>query len=204
VRFVCVDLVGFDDHVVGVAIARARELAADAGRILLFGAAARLASRRHRQAREVREGAWLDATAQWLVHDDATLVDAPARPVADVFDERAVAVLPARGEALSLPVTDRFLELVDGLVVMGVAGDHAVDAVDNAHLWLIGGGAFSVEPRGGGRALVRVGGKVVVVNVEGGEALVAAYPPEGGAAVTHVVALVSTTKFAVRGGGRQA
>jgi hypothetical protein len=202
VRFVCVDLAGLDDDVVVGAVARARELAADAGRILLFGAAARLASRRHREAREAREGAWLDAAAEWLVHDDAALVDAPPRPVADVFDERAVAVMPSRGEALSLPVTDRFLELVDGLVVMGVAGDHGVDAVDNAHLWLIGGGAFSVEPRGGGRALVRVGGKVVVVNVANGEALVAAYPPGGGAAMTHVVSLTATTKFAVRGGGR--
>jgi hypothetical protein len=202
VRFVCVDLVGLDDDVVVGAIARARELAADAGRILLFGGAAQLASRRHREAREAREGAWLDAAAHWLVHDDAGLVDAPARPVADVFDERAVAVLSSRAEALSLPVTDRFLELVDGLVVMGVAGDHAIDAVDNAHLWLIGGSAFAVEPRGSGRALVRVGGKVVVVNVEHGEALVAAYPPSGGAAVTHVVSLTSTTKFAVRGGGR--
>jgi hypothetical protein len=201
-RFVCVDLDDYDDDVVESAVARARGLAADAGRILLFGKAARLASRRHREAREAREGAWLDAAAQWLADDDPVLVEPPTRPVADVFDERAIAVLPSRTEVLSLPVTDRVLELVDGLIVMGVAGDHIVDAVDNAHLWLMGGGPFSVEPRAGGRALVRVGGRIVVVNIANGEALVSGHPPSGGPAVTHVVSLATTTKFAVRGGGR--
>jgi hypothetical protein len=200
VRFVCVDLPGIeDDVVVEGAIVRARELAADAGRILLFADVASRASRRHREAREAREGAWLDASAEWLLHD----VDGaapPPRPQADVFDERAVAVVPSRTGPLSLPATDRFLELVDSLLVMAVASDAAIDAVENAHLWLVGGGAFAVEPKGAGRALVRVGGGVVVVDLAQGEATITAHGLGGGASVSHVLSLVPSVKMAVRGG----
>jgi hypothetical protein len=198
-RLVCVDLPSTDDDVVAAAVDRARGLAAHDGRILLFAHAARLSSRRHREARTQREGAWLAASADWLL-DDGDVGAPPVRPVADLFDERAVAVVTSRTEALSLPATDRFLELVEGLLVMAVPGEEGVDAVDNAHLWLIGGASFAVESRPGGRGLVRVGGRIVVVEIGRGEALVHAYPLAGGEAVTHVVALVPSAKMAVRGG----
>jgi hypothetical protein len=200
-RFVCVDLPGTaDDDAVVAAVERARGLAADDGRILLFAQAARLASRRHREARAQREGAWLDAAAEWLL-DDGGAAGPPQRPQADVFDERAVAVVTSRTEALSLPATDRFLELVDGLLVMAVPHDASVDAVDNAHLWLIGGAAFAVESRPGGRALVRVGGAIVVAEVGRGEAVLTAHALGGDdAPATHVVSLVPSAKMAVRGG----
>jgi hypothetical protein len=213
VRLVCVDLTGAADDVAFASVAaasleRARSLAASDGRVLLFGDAARLASQQHQAAWEQREGAWLDASARWLLREDDLDGDAPApgRPVADVFDDRAVAVVGGRAAPLALPCTDRFLELVDGLVVMAVPGDDAVDVFDNAHLWLVGGAPFAVSPRGAGRALVHTGGHVVVVDVARGEAVVTAHPvasaAAGAAPVTHVVSLVPQSRMAVRGGDR--
>jgi len=209
VRLVCVDLAGAVDDVVAAAtLEQARALAAAEGRVLLFGAAARLASQQHHDAREQREGAWLDASARWLLREDDNDGDAapPRRPLVDIFDDRAVAVVGGRAAPLALPRTDRFLELVGGFVVMAVPGDDAVDTFDNAHLWLVGGAPFAVSPRGAGRALVHVGGHVVVVDVARGEAVIAAHPvapsARGAAPVTCVVSLVPPTRLAVRGGDR--
>jgi hypothetical protein len=202
VRLVCVDLAGVADEVVVDAIARARLLAEASGRILLFGDAAHVASLHHRKEREAREGVWLDGAARWLLRAEPVGNEGPQRPVADVFDERALAVVPRRSDPLALPATDRFLELADGLIVMGVTDESALDVVDNAHLWLIGGAPFAVETRGSGRALVRVGGAVVVVVVERGEAVVTAHALDGGPPVTHVLSLTPPTKMSVRGGDR--
>jgi hypothetical protein len=203
VRFVCVDLAAdASDDTVAASVERARTWAADAGRVLLFSRAASVASRLHRAAGAAREGVWLDAAAHWLLSDDPSTTPAPARPRADVFDERAVAVTSSRSEPLALPCTDRFLELVDGLLVMAVPDDAGVDVVDNAHLWLVGGAPCAVEQRAGGRAIARVGGCVAVIDVLHGEARVAFHPVDQGGVQETTVSLVPSAKMAVRGVAR--
>jgi hypothetical protein len=196
VRFVAVDSANDVDAARAVDDALARAEGAD--RLLFFGAAAHFAARRARAERDAREGQWLGAAAAWLLDDDAPPA-APARP-AEAPLKKATAVVPLRTDLVGMARADHVLELAGGLIVMAVPDEGAIDAVDNAHLWLVGGGAtFRIDHKGS-RAVVTVGAGVVVVDVMAGDVTVAVVDADG-RVEEHVVGLQVTNKMSVRGAG---
>lgn len=198
-KIVTVDVSGTDDEVAARAVAKGVAEAKDADRLLLFGHAAVVAARIGERERDEREGAWLDAAAAWLLEQNAS-TSPPPRPAAQPL-AKATAVVSARADALALPRSDRVVEMAGTLLVMAVPSGDAVDAVDNAHLWLVGGAAFGVAQQsgssGGPRAVVTVGDRVVVVEVKGGEAGVVEFTFDG-ARVDHAIGLQVSSRMSVR------
>jgi hypothetical protein len=195
VKIVTVDVSGADDAIAAAAVHKAVSLAGDADRLLLFGHAAIVAARIDQQEREEREGAWLDEAAAWLLKDEGKR-EPPPRPAPKPL-MKATAVVPARAEALALPRSDRVLEMVGALLVMAVPSGDDVDAVDNAHLWLVGGAPFGVAQHGT-RAVVTLGDRVVVVSVLGGEAGVVAHAFDG-TTTEQALGLQVSSRMSVRG-----
>ena len=198
-KIVTVDVLATDDEVAKAAVRKGVEEAKDADRLLLFGHAALVASRMGEEEREEREGAWLDAAAAWLLSSESSSssMEPPPRPAVQPL-ARATAVVSSRSEGVSLPRADRHLEMAGALLVMAVVDNAAIDSVDNAHLWLVGGGAFDVAVHTGGRAIVAVGDRVVVVEVKGGECAVVAHDFAGNV-TAKTFGLQVSTKMSVRG-----
>jgi hypothetical protein len=198
VKIVCVDVRGSDDDVAAAAVAKGTALAAGADRLLLFGHAAVIGARVDRLERDAREGAWLDDAASWLLRDPSVGDgdDAPpVRPVGGPLD-KAMAIVNAKVEGVTLPRSDRVVEMAGTLLVMVVPDGDSIDAVDNANLWLVGGGAFSIAQHGA-RAVVVVGDRVVVVSVLGVEATVQAHAFDGSVS-EHTIGLQTSSRMSVR------
>lgn len=196
-KIVTVDVVGADDDVAAAAVRQGIALAEGADRLFLFGHAAVVAARIDLKDREDREGAWLDEAAAWLLSDDPSLGAPPKRPAHGPLT-RAVAVVPARADVLALTRSDRVLEMAGSLLVMAVPAGDNIDAVDNAHLWLVGGAPFSVAHHGT-RAVVTLGDRVVVASVLGGEAAVVAHGFDGTTTTQHAFGLQVSNRMSVRG-----
>ena len=203
-KIVCVDVKEANDDVAAAAVVRGAALAVGADRLLLFGHAAVVGGRIDKREREAREGAWLDDAAAWLLRDPipGEAPEAPpARPIGGPLD-KAVAVVPARVEGLTLPRADRVVEMVGTLLVMVVPDGEAIDVVDNANLWLVGGGAsFSIAQHGPSaatqRAVVVVGDRVVVLSIFGGEASLQAHAADG-SVTDHAIGLQVSSRMSVR------
>ena len=73
----------------------------------------------------------------------------------------------------------------------------ATHAVDNAHLWLVGGAPFALAQHGP-RCVVTVGDRVVVVEVKGGECGVVSYDFDG-VRSDHAIGLQVSSRMSVRG-----
>lgn len=194
-KIVAVDVGGKDDGAAEAAVARAVALAGDADRLLLFGHAAVVAGRMDQQEREGREGAWLDNAAAWLLNDEVS-VGPPARPAPKPL-MKATAVVAARAEALLLPRSERVLEMAGSLLVMAVPTAADIDAIDNAHLWLVGGDTFSVNHQGS-RAVVTVGDRVVVITLVGGDAAIVDHGVDG-SVHEQSIGLQVSNRMSVRG-----
>ncbi|MDP2344633.1 MAG: hypothetical protein Q8O67_27030 [Deltaproteobacteria bacterium] len=198
-KIVCVDVRGSDDDVAAAAVARGSALAVGADRLLLFGHAALIGARVDQRERDAREGAWLDDAASWLLRDQAPLGEReekpPVRPVGGPLD-KAMAIVPARVEGITLPRSDRVVEMAGTLLVMVVPDGESIDAVDNANLWLVGGGAFSIAQHGP-RAVVVVGDRIVVVSILAGEATVHAHAFDGSVS-EHSIGLQMSSRMSVR------
>ena len=197
-KLVCVDVRGSDDDVAAAAVAHGVALAAGADRLLLFGHAAVVGSRLGKREREAREGAWLDDAAAWLLRDTTGVTGdeiPPLRPKGGALD-KAVAVVSARADGVTLQRSDRVVEMAGVLLVMAVPDGDGIDAVDNANLWLVGGGEFSIAQHGT-KAVVVVGDRVVVVSVLGGEATLRAHTFDG-VVSEHSIGLQVSTRMSVR------
>ncbi len=167
-RAICLDVGDASDALAQSALTRAIALSASSDRLLCFGRAAALAGNLDRQERAEREGIWLESAAQWLLASDAA-ASPPQRPQPGPLQAQAVAVTRVGTDSGQLQTTDRLVELVGAFLIMAVPNASAVDAPDNAHVWLVGGEDFDVKDDGSGRVRVGVKGSIVDVEVSGSE-----------------------------------
>ncbi len=194
-KIVCVDVRDDDDDVAAAAVDRGAALARGS-RLLLFDRAAVVGARLNQRERQAREDAWLDDAAAWLLRDPGSANDGPpSRPAGGPLD-LGTAVVSTHADPLTLQRTDRVVEMVGGLLVMAVPDADGIDAIDNAHLWLVGGGAFSITQHGP-RAVVVVGDRVVVVSIEGSAATLVAHAFDGSSS-EHNLALQVSSRLSVR------
>lgn len=167
-RAICLDVGDATDAVAQSALTRAIAMSTSTDRLLCFGRAAALAGALDRQERAEREGIWLDSAAQWLLTSDAD-ASPPHRPQPGPLQAQAIAVAKVGVDSGQLQTTDRLVELVGAFLIMAVPNAAAVDAPDNAHVWLVGDEDFAVIDDGSGRARVGVKGSIVDVEVAGSE-----------------------------------
>ena len=206
-RFLCIDVGDADDAVAASAVTRAVALSGHWGRLLCFGRAASVAAQLDRQERLEREDMWLDHAATWLLADDNRETGRrgsdreqapPARPQPGPIQSAAVAIGRSGHDVGALSVVENVVEIVGNLLVMVVAHPDAIDAVDNAHFWVVGGAPWEVKSVPGGRAICQVGGRIVGVTVERQEATIEAWPLKDGTSTVEKVSLVPPPKLSVR------
>ena len=200
IRVLCIDVGAVDDSLAVSAVTRAVAMSASWDRLLCFGRAAVVAARLDKQEREEREGVWLDVAARWVLADKP-VAGVPMRPQPGPLQARALVVGKPGLEVGGLQVTERHLEIEGVLLMMAVPARANVDAVDNAHLWLVGGQPFEIErPQSSqGRVVVSLGGAVVGVTLDKNEARIERWGLAGGAAEVTTALLGGTNKMSVQG-----
>jgi hypothetical protein len=199
-RLLCVDVGDATPAVSASAVTRAVAMASSWDRLLCFGRAAAVAASLNKQERAEREGVWLDVAAAWLLATDS-VVDPPARPRPGPLESRVIAIGTPGLEAGGLAVSEQLVELAGALLVMAVPGRNAIDAVDNAHVWLVGGTPFSVDTeqgKAGGRAVVGVGGSITGVVVDNGEARITSWDLAGTVVHESTVPIGGSNRLSVR------
>ena len=201
VRLLCIDVGNVDDNLAVSAVTRAVAMALSWDRLLCFGRAAVVAARLDKQEREEREGVWLDVAARWLLADKAATARVPERPQPGPLQARALVVGRPGLDVGGLQVTERHLEIEGVMLVMAVPTKAGIDAVDNAHLWLVGGQPFVVErpPAAQGRVVVGLGGSIVGIILDKNEARIERWALGGGEAQVSSVLLGGTNKMSVQG-----
>jgi len=198
VRLLCVDVGDADDALAASAVTRAVALSASHDRLLCFGRAAVLAARLDKQEREEREGVWLETSAAWLLNEDRP-IDPPSRPQPGPLQARATAIAKPGFDAAGLAVNERLVELAGAFLVMAVPNAQAIDAVDNAHLWLVGASPFRVDTeQRPGRAVISLGGCIASIIVDGGEVKVAPLSLQGADLPKHAFSIGERSRMSVR------
>ena len=201
IRVLCIDVGGVDDSVAVSAVTRAVAMSASWDRLLCFGNAAVVAARLDKQEREEREGIWLDVAARWLLADKPA-AQPPLRPQPGPLQARALVVGKLGLEVGGLQITERHLEIEGALLMMAVPNPASVDAVDNAHLWLVGGQAFAIERPSSssqGRVVVSLGGAIVGITLDRNEARIERWGLAGGDAEITTQVLGTTNKMSIQG-----
>ena len=200
VRLLCIDVGDVDDNLAVSAVTRAVAMASSWDRLLCFGNAAVMAARLDKQEREEREGVWLDVAARWLLTDTGTTT-APERPQPGPLQARALVVGRPGLDVGGLQVTERHLEIEGVMLMMAVPTKAGIDAVDNAHLWLVGGQPFEIDrpSTSQGRAVIGLGGGIVGVTLDKNEARIEHWSLAGGDAVVTTMLLGGTNKMSVQG-----
>jgi len=199
-RILCVDVGDASAAVSASAVTRAVAMASSWDRLLCFGRAATVAGMLTKQERAEREGVWLDVAASWLLATDS-VVDPPSRPRPGPLESNAMAIGTPGLEAGGLAVSERLVELAGTWLVMAVPGKSAIDAVDNAHVWLVGGAPFAVDTEPGkanGRAVIAVGGSITGVVVDGGEVRITSWDLGGTVVHQSTAAIGGSNRLSVR------
>lgn len=201
VRLLCIDVGDVDDSLAVSAVTRAVAMASSWDRLLCFGRAAVMAARLDKQERDEREGVWLDVAARWLLANTAVTATAPERPQPGPLQARALVVGKPGLEVGGLQVTERHLEIEGVMLMMAVPTKAGIDAVDNAHLWLVGGQPFEIDrpATSQGRVVVGLGGSIVGVTLDKNEGRIERWSLAGGEPEVTTVLLGGTNKISVQG-----
>lgn len=202
IRVLCIDVGDVDEATAASAVTRAVAMSSSYDRLLCFGRAAVVAARLDKQERDEREGMWLDVAARWVLADGAAAAkQPPQRPQPGPLQSRALVVGKPGLDIGGLSTTERHLEIEGVLLMMAVPDRKAIDAVDNAHLWLIGGAPFAIDRPASsqGRVVVAVGASIVGVTLEKNEARIERRALGGGDVETSVALLGGSSKMSVQG-----
>ncbi len=200
VRLLCIDVGTADDALAASAVTRAVAMASSLDRLLCFGASAVIAARLDKQERAEREGVWLDVAASWMLSPGA-LSSPPQRPQPGPLQSRALVVGKAGLDVGGLQVTQRHVEMYLALLLMAVPSRADIVAVDNAHVWLVGGQPFAVErpASSNGRCIVSVGGAIVGITLDKSDVNIEHWDLAGHLMSSTSVALGGSNRMSVQG-----
>ncbi len=200
VRLLCIDVGNADDALAASAVTRAVAMASSWDRLLCFGASAVMAARLDKQERAEREGVWLDVAAKWMLAPGAASAP-PQRPQPGPLQARALVVGKPGLDVGGLQVSQRHVEMYLTLLLMAVPSRADIVAVDNAHVWLVGGQPFAVErpASSSGRCIVDVGAAIVGITLDKSDVSIEHWDFAGTLLSTTTVALGGSNRMSVQG-----